>query len=529
MSYSVIPQPTFINIKNDTKAFRVSSFIKIVGEESTLVARDELMLFLNNALDVYPVGGEHEIHFLLTPGEAKKGSYRIKALKNRIMLEANSEEGLFYAVQTLKQLLFQADGYLCELEIYDEPEFELRGFMLDCGRYFFPKEDIFRFLDLMALYKLNEFHWHLSEDQGFRCQLDCAPLLTQIGSVRSHTNFNSIEHSGYYSKKDIKEIVAYAHSKYIKVIPEIDTPGHAVSMISAYPELSCFNRELSVATSWGIKHDVLCIGKESTFEFMFRLFDELIGMFPDKIIHIGGDEVPQTRWKLCPHCQNRIKSEGLTGEDELLPYYLDRIAAYLQKKGIEVRMWNDKKRERGVNSLVSRQIWNDLLSEQDVISEINAGKSFILSNSAAYYLDLPYGVVNLRKTYEFEPIYYRLDESARNSIKGIEACLWTEFVADIRKADYQSLPRLAAFSETAWTNKANKNYDAFLNKLTVHKSFLYLNGFIMTDTKKANPKSLRKLASALYWERRKLCWAGARNLIDNAIVKRKYKYMNSGS
>ena len=523
MSYTVIPQPTFISIKNDAGFFKVSSFIKITGEEETLAARDELMLFLNNCLEIFPVGGEYEINLALTESKDKKGSYRIEVKNKRISLKAGTPEGLFYAVQTLKQLLFQAEGTLYELEIYDEPEFKSRGFMLDSARYFFEKKHIFRFIDLMALYKLNEFHWHLSDDQGFRCQLDCAPLLTEIGSVRSHTNFGIREHSGYYTKKDIKEIVAYAHSKHIRVIPEIDIPGHAVSMISAYPELSCFNRELSVATSWGVKHDVLCVGKESTFTFILELFDELTEMFPDGIMHIGGDEVPQTRWKLCPHCQKRIKDEGLESEDELLPYFLDRIALYLQQKGIEVRMWNDKKREKGVNSAVSRQIWNGVLSEQDVISEIAAGKSFILSNSAAYYLDLPYGLVSLRDTYDFEPIYYRLGEEERKSIKGIEACLWTEFVADIRKADYQSLPRLAAFSENAWTNKQNKNYDRFLEKLGDHKAFLYLNGFMMTDIRKANPAPIRKIASALYWERRKLCWAGARNLIDNAIVKRKYK------
>lgn len=523
MVYSVIPQPTFINVKSDTKKFKVSSFIKVTGEEDTLAARDELLAFLNSCLDVFPVGGRQEIHFTLTGNQSKNGSYHIRSDEDLISVEADSREGLFYAVQTLKQLLFQAEGELCSIEIYDEPEFESRGFMLDCGRYFFEKKDIFRFIDLMALYKLNEFHWHLSEDQGFRCQLDCAPLLTEIGSVRSHTNFGTKEHSGYYTKKDVKEIVNYAHSKFIKVIPEIDTPGHAVSMISAYPFLSCFERELSVATSWGVKHDVLCVGKESTFDFMYKLFDELTEMFPDGIIHIGGDEVPQTRWKLCPHCQQRIKDEGLESEDELLPYYLNRIADYLHKKGTQVRMWNDKKRERGVDSRVSRQVWNNLLSEQDLISEAASGKSFILSNSAAYYLDLPYGLVSLRDTYNFEPVYYRLSDEAKKNIKGLEACLWTEFIPDTNKADYQSLPRLAAFSENAWTSGKNKNYDLFISKLHDHKAFLYLNGFCMTDLKKANPAPIRKAASALYWERRKLCWAGGRNLIENALVKRKYK------
>ena len=512
-----------MNIKSDTCIFEVSSFIKIVGSEETFAARDELLLFLSDTFEVFPRGGEQEIHFILTSAQDKKGSYHILTEKNRITLEASSPEGLFYAVQTLKQLLFQCYGKLTELEIYDGPTFENRGFMLDCGRYFFTKQEIFRFLDLMALHKLNEFHWHISDDQGFRCELDCAPLLTAIGSVRSHTNFNNKEHSGFYTKKDIAEIIRYAHSKFIKVIPEIDTPGHAVSMISAYPELSCFDRELPVATSWGVKHDVLCVGKESTFEFMFCLYDELIEMFPDKTVHLGGDEVPVTRWKLCPHCQARMKSEKLSDESELHIYYLNRVAEYLQSKGIEVRMWNDSNKEKTVSYSVCWQVWNDAMSEADIISHIDKGRSFVLSNSGAYYLDLPYGLTSLKDTYCFTPIYYRLTEKQGQLIDGIEACLWSEFVPDIKKADYTMLPRLGAFSETAWTEDKNKDYSRFYEAMGFYYPFLHSLGYSPAPLTRALPKTIGKIASALYWERRKLCWAGLSNLIDNRRIAKKYK------
>lgn len=522
MGYSIIPHPARISVKEGTAAFKVSSFMKIVGEEATLTARDELTAFLNNVLEIFPSGGEQEIHFTLTEGTAKKGSYNISITKNRISLTASSEEGLFHAVQTLKQLLFQCGEYLDETEISDEPEFPVRGFMLDCGRYFFDKKAVFRFIDLMALHKLNEFHWHLSEDQGFRCQLDCAPLLTEIGSVRSHTNFNNKEHSGYYTKADIKEIISYAHSKYIKVIPEIDTPGHAVSMISAYPELSCFDRDLPVATSWGVKHDVLCVGKESTFEFMYRILDELCEMFPDGIVHIGGDEVPVTRWKICPHCQKRMRDEGFEDESGLHTYFLDRIADYLKSKGVAVRMWNDSNKEKTVSYDVCWQMWNGAMSEEDIIAHTHKGREFVLSNSSACYLDLPYGLTSLKTTYEFTPIYYRLKNEQKSLIKGIEACLWSEFVPDIKTADYTLLPRLGAFSEGAWTNESRKDFDRFYGSMKHYYRFLYAHGYYPAPPKRAMPKGLGKLFSALYWERRKLCWNGLGNIIDNRRVRKKY-------
>ncbi len=522
MKYSIIPQPTRFTVSSDKPVFKISSFMKLIGDENTLRARDELAFFLNDCLEITPIGGEQEIHFLITENELKKGSYSLKAQNNRIALEAGSPEGLFYAVQTLKQLLFQGKTELYAFEIYDEPMFESRGFLVDCGRYFFTKEEMYRYIDLMAIHKLNEFHWHLNDDQGFRCQFDCAPLLTEIGSYRSHTNFNTKEHSGYYTKQDIRDIVNYAHSKYIKVIPEIDTPGHTVSMISAYPELSCFNRELPVATHWGVKHDVLCVGKESTFEFMFRLFDELIEMFPDGVVHIGGDEVPTTRWQICPHCQKRMKAEGMKEESELHIYYLNRIARYLQEKGIEVRMWNDRQREKTVNFDICWQLWNDEMTEKEVMQETEKGRPFILSNISAYYLDLPYGQVSLKDTYNFRPVYYKLEDKYKDRIRGLEACLWGEFVPDIKTADYTSLPRLGAFSESAWTEESNKSYDRFCDKLDSYYSFLHAQGYTPASLKRANPKGIGKAASRLYWERRQLCWAGLSNAIDNFIVKQKY-------
>ncbi|MBQ8504252.1 MAG: beta-N-acetylhexosaminidase [Clostridia bacterium] len=523
MKLSVIPQPDFIKIGSDEPCFELTRLCEIEAEKGTDKAEAELMRFLSAHFEGELLGtGKERLRLLLGEPCAEKEGYRLTVERDCITITGNDEAGVFYGVQTLKQLLIQGSFKLPELLISDSPAFHCRGFMLDCGRYFFTKESVMHFIDLMALHKLNEFHWHLSDDQGFRCQLENQLLLTEIGSYRSHTLFNSIPHQGYYTKAEMKEIVDYAHERCIRVIPEIDTPGHVVSMIAAYPFLSCFDRSLTVATHWGIKNDVLCIGKESTFEFMESVFDELTEIFTDGVIHLGGDEVPTLRWKICPHCQRRMKQEGMKDEGELHTYYLQRIASYLQKKGFEVRMWNDRKKEKMVDSSVAWQLWNGEMDKKEVADEMNNGRGFIISAAEAYYLDLPYGQVSLKKTYEYSPFYEGITKEGRKNILGIEGCLWTEFVPDIKKAEFCVFPRLGAISEAAWTKEEKRNYAMFCEKLNGYYNVLSYHGVEPAPLKAANPKPLRKAASLLYWERRKFCWAGLYNLTDNYLVKRKY-------
>lgn len=245
--------------------------------------------------------------------EGDPEAYRIEVSEQEICISSAGEAGLFYALQTLKQILLTNGCKIPSLSINDAPLYHYRGFMLDVGRYFYPVEEVKHFLDLMAVHKLNIFHWHLTEDQGWRVEIKKYPRLTEFGSKRSHTNFGFRPHSGFYTQEDIREVVAYAHSKYIKVIPEIDMPGHMQSAIACYPELSCFNRSLPVATHWGVKHDILCAGKESTYQFIFDVLDELIPLFPDGYFHLGGDEVVKMRWQLCPHCQAFMKKDRIEG------------------------------------------------------------------------------------------------------------------------------------------------------------------------------------------------------------------------
>ena len=522
MKYSIIPEPLEMSV-GDRVVFRLTEMCEVEYDRTSQKAYNALVKFLSDSFSMSFEGvGEGKIILKTDDALDAPESYTLTVKEGIVEIIGKDEAGAFYGVQSLKQLLFQGDLELPEITIKDKPRFAYRGFLLDCGRYFFTVEAVKVFLEMMALHKLNTFHWHLSEDQGFRAQILDKLLLTEIGSYRSHTNFNSKKHEGYYTVDDMKEIVEYAHNLSIKVIPEIDTPGHTVAMISAYPELSCFNRELPVATHWGVKHDVLCIGKESTFEFMETVFDELLETFTDGTFHLGGDEVPTTRWEICPHCQARMKAEGLTETGELHRYYLDRIGTYFKSKGVETVMWNDRIKDKMVSKDIAWQLWDGQMKKDEVAKELNSGRKFIISASEAYYLNFPYAVTNMKQCYDFEPVFDGVTPEGEKNLLGIEGCLWCEYVPSMKTAGYCTYPRLGAVSETAWTAKNKKDYTKFEEKLDSYYSLLEGYGIDFAKKNQAMPGFFRKTANALYWKRRPLHWHGLHNVIDNANVKRKY-------
>lgn len=519
MKLSVIPEPVSFDIKGCDTAFVLTDGVVFEGNEKTENALSDLVAFLGKVFDFMPTGGGREkIRMEISPCEPDEG-YRITVQNDRIVLTGNSEKGLFYAVQTLKQLLFSADGNLPALEITDYPRFMSRGFMLDCARYFFTAEAVKQFIDMMALHKLNEFHWHLSDDQGFRCQLEGKLLLTEIGSYRSSTCLTSKPHEGYYTKAELEDIIAYAHSKYIRVIPEINSPGHVMSILAAYPELACVEREYNVSTFFGVRHDVLCLGKESTFTFMTELLDELTEIFTDGIIHIGGDEAPTVRREGCPDCQRRIRDEGLTDTAALHTYYINRIAAHLQQKGIEVRMRSDSPPESGAAEGICLQLSN--MPADETARALNSGRKVILSPSAYCSLDLPYAVTSLEKCYSLNPIPDGLTDEGRSNILGIEACLWTEFIPDMIKADKMTYPRLAAICEAAWTPEEKRSYSRFLEKTKSYCNLLASQGISPYKAARATGAKPVKPSAVLYRiKRRLLC--GAHNNIISDLSARKY-------
>lgn len=520
MNYTIIPEPSFFEIKGRDTAFDILEGFAFEGEGKTEKFMQDLAAFFGEVFEVLPGELTKNKICLSLSGEGEAEGYSLCAQKNRILLTGNDEAGLFYALQSLKQLFFAGEGKLPLLEIKDKPRFSSRGFMLDCGRYFFTVEAVKQFLDMMALHKLNEFHWHLSEDQGFRCQLEGKLLLTEIGSYRATTNFSNKPHGGYYTKSEIKEIVDYAHERYIKVIPEIDSPGHVMAMLASYPSLACFPQDFNVSTFWGVKHDVLCVGKESTFTFMQELFDEITQMFPDGIVHLGGDEVPTMRWESCPDCQKRMKAEGMTEAKELHTYYLDRMASYLENKGVEVRMWNDSPKRKKVKKEIAWQLWNGEISPEELVKEINGGRKLIVSCSEYYYLDLPYALTSLEKCYNFEPLLSGLTAEGKKNILGVEGCLWTEFVPDMLTADKMTFPRLAAISESGWSPKEKKDYNRFRSKLEAYYDMLGFFGVRPSSVKKTDPAFAGRLIGKIYWERRKLCWGTHQNIISDIKAKR---------
>ncbi len=519
MKYSIIPEPQRFEIIKEDIVFTLTELTEIESECEN--AKKSLLTFLSEKYEIDVIGmGKQKIILKIDNALTHDEGYTLKVSENLVEIYGKDEAGVFYGVQSFIQLLCCGEMNLPELLIEDYPRFSYRGFMLDCGRYFFTVDAVKHFLQLMAIHKLNRFHWHLSEDQGFRFESERYPLLTEIGARRSHTNFNTIPHEGYYSKNDMIEIVKYAHDRHIKVIPEIEAPGHSVSMIAAYPFLSCFDRKLIVATHWGVKHDVLCVGKQSTYEFMYGILDELAEIFTDGVVHMGGDEVPTTRWKLCPHCQKLMKKEGMKTEHELHTYFLQKMSDYLKTKGIKMCMWNDSVNEKMVDTDVVWELWNGSVDKKDVADELNKGRKFIIAASEAYYLDLPYGLTSLKRSYEFKNEYDGVKSENKSNIIGIEGCLWTEFVPDMKTANYKMFPRFAAVSESAWTREENKDYDRLLNKISNYNNFLELYCVKGAKISRANPNVISKWASVLYWERRKLCWAGLHNLFDDKKVER---------
>ncbi len=421
---------------------------------------------------------------------------------SEIVIYSNSASGQLYALQTLKQILFQCGCKIPHIRVKDYPAHKFRGFMLDAGRYFFSVDDVKSIIRRMVLHKLNVLHLHLTEDQGWRIEIEKYPLLTEIGSSRKKTNFNHKAHSGFYTKADIKEIVDYAHAFCVKVMPEFDIPGHSRAAIAAYNELTCFPRKLPVADHWGVKHDVLCVGNEKTMQFVYDVLDEFFEMFPDEYIHIGGDEVPKHRWDLCPACNAKRKKLGLENSDALQFWFMNTVKDYCKSHGKQAFMW-------------SWELEDDTLLHTDLgftkCGEMNTGnRPFIDTSTQAYYIDLPYGYISLKDSANHK-IY------SGNAI-GVEATLWTEYVPNMKKADTMSFPRTGCLAETGWSGSCT--WETFSEKLDYYYSFLDKNNIGYAKANKANPNALRAKLSILLFERRQLVWEGLHNLFDDKKIEK---------
>ncbi len=428
--------------------------------------------------------------------------YRMEVMSKGIELRAATFNGFMYGVQTLKQLLPEAIyGQTAAPEakwtvgcmtIDDAPRYSYRGMHLDVSRHFFDVKEVKRYLDIMAVHKLNVMHWHLTDDQGWRIEIKRYPELTTIGSKRKGTviykqwgNYDNIPYGGYYTQDEVRDVVAYAHSLGITVIPEIDLPGHMMGVLAAYPELGCTGGPYEVWKTWGVSDDVLCVGNEKSFELIENVLKEVMELFPSKLIHIGGDECPKIRWTTCPKCQARIKALGLKGDDKhskehfLQSYVTERVGKFLSDHGRRAIGWDEILEGKApVDAIVMS--WR---GSEGGIAAAKLGHDVIMTPNTHCYFDHyqsldvdaePFaigGYLPVKQVYSFDGKFPELTDEERKHILGVQGNLWTEYVKTNEHLEYMLLPRLAALSEAQWCQPEVKNWDRFISNFRMHKIY----------------------------------------------------------
>jgi hexosaminidase len=449
---------------------------------------------------------------------AQAERYHLAISPSRLDLTASTTEGLFRGLQTLRQLIHQggnrteARAVLPCLQIKDQPFYAYRGFMLDVGRHFFDVQEIKKLLDACALLKLNAFHWHLTEDQGWRIDIPAYPRLTEIGSRRRETRKDNKPVEGFYTQDQIRDVVRYASDRFITIIPEIDLPGHIRSALAAYPHLGCNGAPIEVATRFGIFPEILCAGKDTTLEFLTGVLDEICHLFPGPWIHLGGDEAPKQAWRACPHCRKRIREEGLSDEQALQGWLTNQMAAHVGKYGKKVVVWNDSLKAGNLSPEIAIQYWMEAKKPSRLLQAANEGRNWIASDFFHLYFDYPHGMTPLSKTFGYNPVPDEMTEEGARHLMGVEAALWTEQVTTREQLEKLIFPRLAAMAELGWHGPAEPSgsklaYREFLSCLSGFLRLLTHLGLAFTPPDKADRKGLpgvfqtiRHFARVMDWE-----------------------------
>ena len=496
MTINVIPAPQSIQTIDGTFTINAQTHIQAApGTESAATALADLL----RSATGFPLPIESEqdsddnvIQLGLHDGDPE--SYTLSVSSERVTIHGADAAGVFYGVQTLRQLLppelesgtlqFDVVWELPALTIEDAPGFQWRGMHLDVCRHFYPVPFIKKFLDLMALHKFNVFHWHLTEDQGWRIEIKQYPRLIEVGSKRAgsaipsdRTRLDGIPYEGHYTQDDVREIVAYAAARHITVVPEIEMPGHAVAVLASYPELGCDNdiETYEVRQFWGIADDVLCAGKDDVFIFMENVLNEVIDLFPSEFIHIGGDECPKVRWQECPRCQERIKNEGLKDEYELQSYFIRRIESFINSKGRRLVGW-DEILEGGLAPNATVMSWR---GSQGGIDAAAAGHDVVMTPNTHCYLDYyqtedtdnePPMIGNylpIERVYQFNPVA-GIPHDKHHHVLGGQGNVWTEYMTTSDLVEYMTYPRAVALAEALWTNSDSREFSEFRERLMQH-------------------------------------------------------------
>lgn len=430
--------------------------------------------------------------------------YVLTVRPNGITVRGGSKKGIFYGMQTVRQLLATNKLSIPCVTIQDSPAYPHRAFMIDCARHIVSVENLKKMIDAAALFKMNVFHWHLTDDQGWRFESRKFPLLNTISAYRNSSDFDvhvAGRYGGVYTQEEMREIVKYCEERCITVVPEFDLPGHSRALLAAYPEFSCRGKALPVETRAGIFDDILCAGKEETFEMVFSLLDEIMQVFPGEFIHIGGDEAPKTRWVTCPKCRKRIQDEHLKTAEELQQYFMNRILKYLRDKGRRAIVWNEATHGGRLHPSAIVQLWEN--NENDGAHWANSGGRVIFSDSAYYYCSRPYTVTPLKKTYEYEPGHLDVKPERRKYIRGVEAAVWTERIRDFKRLSYMCFPRFAAVAETGWTKPENKDERTFETRFVSLTPLVKSTGVIPAPPSEWNPPLKRIFRDRLFYSNKR--------------------------
>jgi hexosaminidase len=506
---NIIPQPASLVVHQAAGSFEIGKQTRITAKEvglqnSVHFLNDYLQQFYGFQLGTEKKGQNKSLIYLgIQKGNnGIEGGYTLDVKKDGIYIHGNDEAGVFYGVQSLVQLLPLAKANSLPVpyvQIKDAPRFQYRGMHLDVGRHFFPVSFIKKYIDYLALHKMNYFHWHLTEDQGWRIEIKKYPELTKVGGFREGTIIgrypgkgnDNLRYGGFYTQDEVKEIVKYAAERYITVIPEIEMPGHSSAALTAYPSLGCTGGPYKVQQTWGVFNDVFCAGNESVFGFLQDVIDEVVTLFPSKYLHIGGDECPKESWKSCAKCQKRMKDNGLKDEHELQSYFIQRMEKYINSKGRTIIGW-DEILEGGLAPNAVVMSWQ---GEKGGIEAAKHNHYVIMTPGSHVYLDHSQsknedsvtigGYTTVQKIYSYEPVPKELPAANEKYVLGAQGNVWTEYMKYPSKVEYQIFPRMSALSEVLWSPKEVRSWERFEPRLQqqfkrydlwkVHYSKAYFN------------------------------------------------------
>ena len=496
--FNIIPRPQQVNVSNDAPFTLSTKTVISLGPNSQDMKRNANMLasYIEQATGIRPAIGKGKsgaaIILTIDKTIANAEGYKLDADAKQIRIAGASAAGVFYGIQTLRKSLPLVNGKASKVSIpavhiADAPRFAYRGTHLDVSRHFVTADSVRQFIDMLALHNINRFHWHLTDDQGWRIEIKKYPLLTQIGSKRAQTvighnsgKYDGKPYSGFYTQKQIRDIVKYAADRYITIVPEIDLPGHMQAALAAYPDMGCTGGPYEVWQKWGVSDNVLCAGNDKTLTFIDNVLKEITQLFPSKYIHVGGDECPKTQWQKCPKCQARIKAlnleakDGHSAEERLQSYIITHASNYLKSLGRNTIGW-DEILEGGLAEGATVMSWR---GESGGIAAAKQHHDVVMTPNSYLYFDYYQsldkanepiaigGYLPLETVYSYEPMPKELTADEARHIIGVQANIWTEYMPTFKQMQYMALPRLAALSEVQWSQPALKDYNSFTNRLT---------------------------------------------------------------